>query len=108
GLECVTQAWNDGIRFDALVCLTDLLAFGAIRALADLGVRTPEQVAIASIDVVQEAEYSVPSLTTIAPDKQGIAAGAVDAVLALLDDDTREPADIAIDYRLVVRESSGR
>lgn len=108
GLDRVTQAWREGVRFDALVCFTDLLAFGAIRAFANLGVSVPGQVALASIDDVQEAEYSVPSLTTIAPDKAAIAAQAVDTVLALLDDDTREPADIDIDYRLVVRESSGR
>lgn len=108
GLDRVAKAWRDGIRFDALVCFTDLLAFGAIRALADVGVRVPDDVALASIDDVQEAEYSVPSLTTIAPDKQAIAADAVDAVLALLDDESREPTDIDISYRLVVRESSGR
>lgn len=107
GLERVAQAWSAGTGFDALVCFTDLLAFGAIRAFADAGVRIPEDVAIASIDDVQEAEYSVPSLTTIAPDKRAIAAQAVDAVLALLDDDTREPANIEIGYELVVRESSG-
>ncbi|MGM7670891.1 LacI family DNA-binding transcriptional regulator [Microbacterium sp. A93] len=108
GLEGITQAWKDGTRFDALVCFTDLLAFGAIRAFADLGVRVPEDVAIASIDDVQEAEFSVPSLTTIAPNKQAIADQAVDSLLALLDDDTREPTNIDIGYELIVRESSGR
>ncbi|MGF2948683.1 LacI family DNA-binding transcriptional regulator [Microbacterium alcoholitolerans] len=108
GLDGIAQAWDDGIRFDALVCFTDLLAFGAIRAFADRGVRVPEEVATVSIDDVQEAEYSVPSLTTIAPDKQAIAAQAVDNVLALLDDADREPENIDVSYRLITRESSGR
>lgn len=107
GLDGITQAWNSGIRFDALVCFTDLLAFGAIRALANAGVRVPDDVAIASIDDVQEAEYSVPSLTTIAPDKRAIAERAVESVLALLNDDSREPENIDIGYELIARESSG-
>lgn len=108
GLEGIAQAWRDGIRFDALVCFTGLLAFGAIRAFADIGVRVPDDIAIASIDDVQEAEFSVPSLTTVAPNKQAIAERAVSTVLALLDDDERAPENIDIDYEVIVRESSGR
>lgn len=107
GRDGITQAWTAGMRFDALVCFTDMLALGAIRAFADLGVRVPDDVAITSIDDVFEAEFSVPSLTTIAPDKQAIAESAVESLLALLDDDTLEPANIEIGYRLVTRESSG-
>lgn len=108
GRDGITEAWRAGTRFDAVVCFTDMLALGAIRAFADLGVEVPAEVAIASIDDVQEAEFSVPSLTTIAPDKQAIAERAVDSLLAQLDGRPHEAPGIDIGYRLVVRESSGR
>ena len=107
GRDGITEAWNAGVRFDALVCFTDMLALGAIRAFADLEVRVPEQVAIASIDDVQEAEFAVPSLTTIAPDKNAIAESAVERLLALIEDEEMPVADIAIGHRLIIRESSG-
>lgn len=106
GRDGVLAAWESGLRFDAIVCFTDMLALGAIRALADLGVTVPDQVAIASIDDVQEAEFAVPSLTTIAPDKHAIAARAVDTLLGMIEADDQSSDDIEIDYRLIVRESS--
>ncbi|MCR2813671.1 LacI family transcriptional regulator [Microbacterium sp. zg.Y1090] len=106
GYDGVTGALAHGLRFDALVCFTDMLAFGAVRAFADAGVRVPEDVAIASIDDVQEAEFSVPSLTTVAPDKKAIADTAVEQVLSLVDEPEAPPRSVEIAYRLVTRESS--
>ena len=50
GRTGVSQALASGLSFDAIFCFTDLLAFGALRALADAGRHTPQDVAIASID----------------------------------------------------------
>lgn len=107
GREAVRRAITRGIRFDALVCFTDLLAFGAIRALADAGLHVPDDVAIASIDDIQEAAYSVPSLTTVRPDKQTLAQRTVDTLIELIFDPDRQPDDVNIDYEVMVRESSG-
>lgn len=107
GRNGVSEAWRAGTRFDAIVCFTDMLALGAIRAFADLGVQVPGDVAIASIDDVKEAEFAVPSLTTISPDKRAIAQHAVDTLLQLLDDEDAAPDHVEIGYRLIARESSG-
>ncbi|MCR2801785.1 MULTISPECIES: LacI family DNA-binding transcriptional regulator [unclassified Microbacterium] len=106
GRDGVAAAVAQGVRFDALVCFTDMLAFGAVRAFADAGVRVPADVAIASIDDVQEAEFSVPSLTTVAPDKKAIADTAVEQVLSLVEEPTTSPGRFEIAYRLITRESS--
>ena len=109
GRDGVAAALADGVRFDALVCFTDMLAFGAVRAFADARVRVPDDVAIASIDDVQEAEFSVPSLTSIAPDKRAIAETAVDQLIALVEQSSPSPSSsqIEVAYRLAERESSG-
>lgn len=104
----VTQALASGLSFDAIFCFTDLLAFGALRALADAGLHAPHDVAIASIDDIEEATYSVPSLTTIAPDKEAIAGGAVAALLDLIAGDENPTGHDDVPYKLVVRESSLR
>ena len=106
GHDAVSRAIAAGIRFDALVCFADVIAFGAMRALADAGLRMPEDVAIVSIDDVQESTYSIPSLTSIAPDKQAIADRAVDTLVDAISSGHMNPQSISIGHRLVVRESS--
>lgn len=108
GRSGVTQALASGLSFDAIFCFTDLLASGALRALADAGLSAPRDVAIASIDDIEEAAYSVPSLTTIAPDKEAIAGGAVTALLELIGGDEDPVGHDEVPYQLVVRESSRR
>ncbi len=67
---------------DALLCLNDPLALGAIRALHDAGLRVPEDVAVSGFDDIALGRYSVPSLTTVSPDKPGLARAAVKLLMA--------------------------
>jgi LacI family repressor for deo operon, udp, cdd, tsx, nupC, and nupG len=67
-------------RPDAVFCFNDLLAVGALRAAADSGLRVPEDIAIIGFDGSEESSFSVPSLSTIAPDKAAIARAAIDLI----------------------------
>lgn len=94
-------------RPDAVFCFNDLMALGALRALYEAGLRVPEDVALVGFDDVEEAEYAVPSLTTVAPDKTAIAEAAVDALLYRISEGCAQPGRlIQPGHRLVVRESS--
>ncbi|MBO3662698.1 LacI family DNA-binding transcriptional regulator [Microbacterium stercoris] len=50
----------------AIVCMNDRLAFGAYQALAERGLRVPQDVSIVSFDNDEIAAYLRPGLTTIA------------------------------------------
>lgn len=96
---------------DAVFAFNDALAIGALRALDASGVRVPGEVAVASIDDVQEAAYAHPPLTSIAPDLDVIA----ERALTLLEEQAASQdagpagsAQEAAPFRLVVRESSLR
>lgn len=92
---------------DALFCLNDLLALGAIRALHDQGVAVPRDIAVVGFDDIEEARFSVPSLTTIAPDKSAIAREAVARLARRLDSEAAwQPEEVTVGHRLVIRESS--
>lgn len=92
---------------DALFCFNDLLALGAIQALQEQGLKVPEDVAVVGFDDIEEAAYSSPALTTIAPDVDALAAAAVDRLVARLDDpSTPEGDSIVIPHHLAVRGSS--
>lgn len=94
---------------EAVFCFNDLMALGALRAAHEAGLRVPRDIALVGFDDVEEAEYAIPALTTVAPDKTGIAEAAVDALLHRITHGHTEPGRlIQPGHRLVVRESSRR
>ncbi|MGV9901923.1 LacI family DNA-binding transcriptional regulator [Streptomyces sp. NPDC003388] len=114
--------WRDGARTtaaaldrqprpDALLCLNDHLALGALRALHEAGLRAPDDIDVVGFDDIEAARFSVPSLTTVAPDKEAIANDAVSLLVDRIEQVDRPGADDAIDrvvsHRLAVRESTG-
>lgn len=52
-------------RPTALVASSDLVALGALRALAEMDLRVPEDIAVTGFDDISMARLSVPALTTI-------------------------------------------
>lgn len=66
GFDIVSRLLRDGTRPRALLCLNDRLAFGAYQALAEAGLKVPQDVAIVSFDNDEIAAYLRPGLTTIA------------------------------------------
>ena len=95
-------------ELDGLFCATDVIAIGAIRALADAGRRVPHDVKVVGFDDVPLAAYVTPSLTSVAPDHAAMA----DAAISLLIDrieGSRPSGDfrtVTGPVRLIERESS--
>ncbi|MFE0388796.1 LacI family DNA-binding transcriptional regulator [Streptomyces bungoensis] len=98
----------DGLDFDGLFCVTDTVATGALRGLADAGVRVPGQVRVIGFDNVDTSAFLVPSLSTVDPDHDLMAERAI-ALLAARIGRTGPPADqveFVSGYSLVIREST--
>lgn len=93
---------------DALFCFNDVLALGALRALAEHGCRVPEDIAVVGWDDIEEAAYSTPSLTSVQPDKAGIAQTAVALLMSQISSSTDIPDDITCSHRIVERETTRR
>lgn len=107
GLEAMQRLLDLDDPPDAVFCVNDLVAVGALRALALHGVAVPGGVAVCGFDDSEEGRFATPSLTSIAPDKARIAELAVARLLRRVDGSTEEPVtDIGAGYRLVVREST--
>lgn len=90
---------------DAVVCFNDTLALGLMSGLRDHGVRVPEDVSVLGWDDVEEAQFSMPRLTTIAPDKAAIAER---AVLGILEEVEGRVATLpsSVGFELVIRDST--
>jgi DNA-binding LacI/PurR family transcriptional regulator len=106
GYEAVDQLIRAGTEFDALFCFNDVLALGAIRAISEHGLRVPGDVFVAGWDDVEEARYSIPSLTSVSPDKAAIAECAVESLVGQIAGEAPSTADCSGEYQLIVRESS--
>jgi DNA-binding LacI/PurR family transcriptional regulator len=89
-------------------CFTDLLAIGAMRAVHDHGLRVPDDIAIMGFDDIAEGRFSVPSLSTIAPDKDQLAEAAVGLLERRLGATSVLAAEeVEINFELAARESTG-
>jgi DNA-binding LacI/PurR family transcriptional regulator len=98
-----------GAPFDGAVCVTDTVALGVMRGLADARVEVPGQVRVIGFDNIEEGAFSVPALSTIDPDHAFMASRAVELVADRLRDPDRlhRPQEIVSNHWLVVRESTG-
>jgi LacI family repressor for deo operon, udp, cdd, tsx, nupC, and nupG len=93
---------------DAIFCFNDPLALGVLRRLHEVGVRVPDDIAVVGVDDIEDGRFSVPTLTTVAPDKREIAARAVGLVLERINDESDEPPrEVVVEHHLRIRESTG-
>lgn len=98
GYRAAVQLLDRADRPTAILCLSDVLAFGVMRAAAERGIRIPQDLSIVGYDDVPEAATS--SLTTVF---QNHAAKGEEAVRLL----TEGGDDVLLPTHLVVRASSG-
>jgi DNA-binding LacI/PurR family transcriptional regulator len=93
-------------EIDAIMCHNDLVAIGALRACADLGLKVPHDVAVAGADDIMLAALVTPSLTTLRADRQALGATALRMLLGQLRG-VREPCNAHVfQPELVVRASA--
>jgi DNA-binding LacI/PurR family transcriptional regulator len=98
GYRAAVQLLDRADRPTAIICLSDVLAFGVMRAAAERGIRVPQDLSVVGYDDVAEAAST--ALTTV---YQPHAAKGEEAVRLL----TEGGDDVLLPTELVVRASSG-
>lgn len=89
---------------DGLFAASDVIAIGAMRALAEAGLRVPQDLSLVGFDDIPLAAYSHPPLTTIRQDFSQAVRLLVDKILAIVSDGEAESVELPV--TLVVRESA--
>ncbi len=107
GARAVAQAMAVEDRPTGGVCFNDAVAFGAYDGLRARRLEPGVDFAIVGFDDVIEAATSVPALTTIAVDPQGMGRRAAQLLLKQINAGKAEPEAVVTPVRLVVRESCG-
>jgi LacI family transcriptional regulator, gluconate utilization system Gnt-I transcriptional repressor len=93
---------------EAVICVSDLSAFGALTECQRRGVPVPAHIAIAGFGDYEIGAISVPSLTTINPFPREIGAQAAALILRVLDGQAQDFSVITVAPELLLRESSGQ
>lgn len=94
-------------RPTALVASSVELALGAMLACRELGVRIPEELALATFDDAYFAELLDPPLTAVTYQPRDVGEAAANLLVEAMRDDEPVRRDVTFDVRLVVRGSCG-
>ena len=92
---------------DAIVCANDFTAAHVMKALHELRIAVPEEVRMGGIDDVKYASLLPVPLTTIRQPCTEIGATAIETMVQRLQHPQFPARDIALNFTLIVRRSSG-
>ncbi len=107
GYEATVSLLRSGVEFDALQCVNDAVAVGALRALQAHGRRVPVDVALAGFDATAETAFTTPTLTSVSPRPAQMASAAVQMLTERLGGHTGPGRHVRIGADLLIRESTG-
>ncbi|CAN5625139.1 LacI family DNA-binding transcriptional regulator [soil metagenome] len=100
GLEIVAQ----GVA-TAVVCGNDRMSLGLIHALADSGLRVPDDISVIGFDDISESAHFLPPLTTVRQDIVQLGFQIMDTLLSLIEDEGTAPLQPE-EPELIIRAST--
>ena len=104
GYEAMQALLERKVPFDAVFGASDLIAIGAMTALASSGRRVPEDVAVVGFDGIPMGAFTRPALTTVAQDTKRAGDLLVQTLIHLIGGESAEC--VTLPPRLVIRGSS--
>jgi DNA-binding LacI/PurR family transcriptional regulator len=105
GYRAMQELLQRGLPLDAVFAASDMLAIGALHALADARISVPEQLSVVGFDDLPIAGFASPALTTVLQDTKLAGEILVDRLLKQI---RGEPAESAmLPAQVVIRRSCG-
>lgn len=104
GRAAIRALLERGAEFDAVFAASDLIAIGAMRALAEAGRKVPDDVAVVGFDDIPAASLTNPPLTTVQQDLVAAGELLVETLAEQIED--RVSANRSLPPRLIVRAST--
>ncbi len=106
GYEATRELLTRSVPLDAIICVNDEIAFGALHAAHEQGFMIGKDIAIAGFDGVQDARHSEPPLTTLDIPGFDIARQLVDMLLKTIAGEAID-SPVIIKPKLLLRPSTG-
>ena len=108
GYEGMMEILKNEEQPDAMFCISDELATGAIRAINDFGLKVPEDISVIGFDDIPLAKRFIPSISTVSQPIFEMGKAATDTIIKMIKGDFNENdiEDIILNYELITREST--
>jgi DNA-binding LacI/PurR family transcriptional regulator len=107
GYRLTRELWASARPPDALFISNNMMTLGALRALRELAVRVPQQIALVGFDDMPWSGDLYSPLTAVSQPTYELGAEAVTLLLRRLADPTSPFRTVMLQSRLIVRESCG-
>lgn len=105
GYSAMRRLLGAGAQFDAVFAASDLIAIGAMRALAEAGRSVPGDVAVIGFDNIPAAALTAPPLTTVMQDMRGAGEALLEALCEQIEGGAAQSRTLPA--TLVTRASTG-
>jgi DNA-binding LacI/PurR family transcriptional regulator len=106
GYRAMHELLQENERPTAVFAASDELAIGAYRALAEAGLRIPDDISIVGFDNIEAAAYTNPPLTTVHQPFPELGHRALSLLLDMLDGTNPRPGNVVLPAELIVRQSA--
>ncbi len=107
GYSLTMSLLRENPQLTALVCYTDTMAYGAMRACQDKGLVIGQDIAIIGFDDLPESAETIPPLTTVSACAQELGHVAAKTLLHRIEGSDEPPKQIILAPKLTVRQSCG-
>lgn len=104
GYLCTRTLLSQNVEPDAIVCATDPMAIGCIRALRERGIAVPQEVSVVGFDGFGHENNASPKLTTVRQPLFEVGVKLADTLLSLLEGG--KPQQLKISPCLQISEST--
>ncbi len=105
GYHMMTELLKEHRHFTAVLCASDNIAFGAMKAIRENNLRIPEDVSVIGFDDSELCAYTTPALTTIHAPAYAMGQYGVNFLFAASNLSTAVPLQVKMPCTLVERES---
>lgn len=106
GYEAMNSILSKTKDIDALFCVNDEIAMGAINAIRDNGLRVPEDIDVVGFNDTHGAEFFYPRLTTIAQPLYDMGSVATRMLIKKINNEEVEKKVFVLPYEFVERDST--
>jgi DNA-binding LacI/PurR family transcriptional regulator len=101
-----TQSQQRQEKVTAILCGNDTMALGVLRALAERGLRVPDDVSVVGFDDIPEAAYYTPPLTTVRQDFGEVGRQALNVLVERMQEASAAGPRVLVRPELITRQSA--